>query len=132
MVEEISEQHGIFGSHPLKAPRESIEELSKPGPAYLVRRVVMLPLEQQPDDDRRQRARQAIGSEHSEDHRQAERGEQEFCRPFQKNDRRKHASDSERRNQGRNRDAGSAMKGRLGQRLAFFSEQTVGVLDRYG
>jgi hypothetical protein len=93
---------------------------------------VTLALEQQPDRDRRQCARKAVGREHRERDREAEWREQVFCRPFKKNDRSEHAADRQRRDQGRHRYAGGAVQGRFGQWLVFLGQQTMGVLDRHG
>jgi hypothetical protein len=45
---------------------------------------VVLALEQQADDDRRQCPRQRIGRQHGEYDRKPERGEQELCRPLER------------------------------------------------
>jgi hypothetical protein len=74
---------------------------------------------------------QSVGGEHREHDREAEWGEQVFCRPFEKNNRSKHAADRQCRYQRRHGDAGGAMQGRLRQRLAFFGQQAVGVFDRH-
>ena len=91
---------------------------------------MVLALEQQADDDRRQRPRQRIGRQHREHDREPERGEQEFCRPFEEHHRGEHAADRERRDHGRHRNAGGAVQRRRGETHAF-AAQPVGVLDRH-
>ena len=91
----------------------------------------MLALEQQADGDRRQGPRQAVGGQHREHHREAERREQILGRPFEEHHRGEHAADGQRRDQGRHGDAGGAVQRRLRQRHALLGEQAMGVLDRH-
>ncbi len=91
---------------------------------------VVLALEEEADDNRRQRPRQCIGRQHREHDREAERREQEFGRPFEEHHRREHAADRQRRDHGRHCNAGGAVQRRGGE-IHASAAQPVGVLDRH-
>ena len=118
----------IGGAHGFEAVLERREQA--PEPALRSLRPVPFALEQQADGDRRQRPRKGVGRQHREHHRQAERGEEIFCRTVEEHDRNEHAADRQRRNQRRHGDFGGAVQRRPRQRLVLFGEQPVRVLDR--
>ena len=78
----------------------------------------VLALEQQADGDRRQGPRQSIGRQHGKHDGKSERREQVLGRAVEEHDRREHATDGKRRDQGRHRDSGGAVQRRLGKRLS--------------
>ncbi len=95
------------------------------------RRRMALALGQQADGDRRQGPRQGVGGEHREHDGQSQRREEVLRRAVEEDDRREHRADGERRDEGGDGDAGSAMQRRLRQRLVLLGEQAVRVLDRH-
>jgi hypothetical protein len=115
-------------AQPLEAALESAVQAGKPA-SRAARFATVLALEQQADHDRRQRPRQAVGSEHCEHDGEPKRREQELGRSLEEHHRREHAAYGERRYQGRDRDAGGAVKSCRGQAHSFFGAQPVGVLD---
>ena len=129
-LSSIREQLDIALAHALEAALEGAMEAGKTGRAAARRRHV-LALEQQTDDDRRQRPRQAVGRQHREHDGEPERREQILRRPFEEDDRGEDAADRERRDQGRHRDAGGAVQRRLRQRHPLLGEQSMRVLDRH-
>jgi hypothetical protein len=90
---------------PLETALESLVKTREPV-AGASRSMVVFTLEQQANNDGRQGPRQRIGRQHREHHREPERSEEEFCRPFQEYDRGEYAADRQRRNHGRDGDAG--------------------------
>ena len=92
---------------------------------------VTFALQQEPNGDRRQCPREAIGGEHREHDGEAERGKQVFRRPLEKDDRCEDAADRQCRYQGRHGNAGGAVQSCLRQWLSFLGQQAVRVLDRY-
>ena len=85
--------------------------------------------DQKPDHDRGQRAREAIGGEHGEHDRHREWREQIACCTLQEKHRDKHATDGERRYQGRHGDSGRTLEHSLVERLPLL-QQTMGIFDR--
>jgi hypothetical protein len=130
-MQQVGEERGVALTHTLEAPIEpSLKSTQQTSPGAIEGIMALAP-EQEADDDRRQRPREPIGSEHRENHCEPERRKQVFRGALEENDRGEHATDGERRNQGRHRDAGSALKRRLRQGLAFLGEQAMGILDRH-
>ena len=132
MADQFRERARIAVAHRLETPLESGMEARKQAGRSRIRRAVVLALEQQADDDRRQRPRQAVGRQHREHHRKPERREQILCRSVEEHHRGKDATDGQRRHQCRNGDAGGAVQCRLRQRLPLLGKQSMGVLDRDG
>ena len=110
-LEQHRERAHVSSAKPLEPTLERLVKARKPV-SRTRRCAVVFPLEQQTDDDRRQRTRKGIGREHGEHDREPQRGEQEFCRPFEKHHRCEHAADRQRRDHGRHRDAGGAVQRR--------------------
>jgi hypothetical protein len=92
---------------------------------------VTFALQQQPDRDRRQCPREAVGGEHREYDGKAERSKQVFRRALEKDDRCEDAADRQCRYQGRHGNAGGAVQRGLRQRLFLLGQQAMRVLDRY-
>ena len=70
---------------PAKQLETTLELLVKPRkPVGALCPAVVLALEEEANDDRRQCPRQRVGRQHGEHDCEPERGEQEFCRPFEK------------------------------------------------
>ena len=103
------EQPDIALAQMFEAALEGRVEARKEPVAWHARGAGVLTLQQLADRDRRQGAGQAVGSQHREDDRKAERREQVFCGAFEEDHRREDAADRQGRNQRRHRDFGGAV-----------------------
>jgi hypothetical protein len=121
----------ISAAQPLEAAIECGREPCEQASRRPLIRVAAFALEQQADRDRRQRPRQAVGSQHREHDGQSQRREQILGRSIEEQDRGKDAADGERRHQRGYRDLGGAVQRRLRERHPLLGPQPVGILDRY-
>ena len=87
--QQDGEQLGVAAAHALEALFDPPVQAAEPALVAAVH----LAFQQQADRDRRQRPRKAIGGEHRKDDREAERGEQIFRRPLEKDHRGEDAAD---------------------------------------
>src|SRR5262245_5349172 len=84
-LHEDGQQIDITAPHAFEATLERVMQPSEMAASRfrVVSRSAMLVLQQQPDGNRGQGARNAIGRQHGKDDRLAERGEEKFRRPLQ-------------------------------------------------
>ncbi len=130
VLEQFFERPRIGVTHRLEAALERRMKAGEQAPRSSLRRTMVFILEQQADGDRRQGARQTVRGQHCEHDCQSQWREQIFCRAVEEHHRGKDAADGKRRNQRRHGDAGRSMERGLRQRLPFFRQQAVSVLDR--
>jgi hypothetical protein len=125
--QQSGEELRITIAQTIKATLEAMMEPREPASFS----AVTFALQQEPDRDRRQCPREAIGSEHCEHDGEAERGEQIFRRSLEKDNRGENAANRQGRDQGRHGNAGGAVQRGLRQWLFFFGQQAMRVLDRH-
>ncbi len=109
VFEQCPKQSSIALAHVLEGALKGTVEAGEQVCRRVVRRAMMLALEQKANDDRGQRPRQGVGRQHREHDGEPERGEQKLRRSLEEDDRSKHAADGERRDHGWHGNAGRAV-----------------------
>src|SRR5262249_4431699 len=113
----------------LEAAFEGPMDAGKEAARSAIGGTVTLAFEKEADGDRRQCPRQAVGCQHCEYDGVSEWSEQEFGRSLEEHHRREYAADGERRDQGRDGDAGGPLQRGCGEIVSFFSTQAMSILD---